>query len=992
MTSTELPTGTITFLFTDVERSTQLFEQAPKRAQEALARHDAIIERDAVAFKGFVVKPRGEGDSRFIVFEQATAAAAAAVHIQQDLFAESWETPWPLRVRIALHTGEADLRQGDYYGTAVNRCARLRGIGHGGQILLSRATWALVQDDLPPGVTVQDEGEHRLKDLSRPEHVYQLVIDDLPNDFPPLRSLSVIPNNLPLQLSEFIGRQEATQEIGGSLHEGRLLTIVGPGGIGKSRLAIEVAADLAGKFGHGVYFVPLAPLTDDQYIVAAIGKSIGFRNPAGSDLRQALLDYLRHKQLLMVMDNFEHLLAGADIVTDILQEAPGVKILCTSRERLNLSNEAVFMLSGLDYPADPRMPGEEAAQFGAVQLLLDRTRLVRPGLAVEGPELAQAARICRLVQGMPLALVLAAGWLELLTFEELADEITASLDILESQARDLPERQRSVRAAFDHTWERLADEDRQAFSQLSVFRGGFSRRAAQQVAGAGLRSLRTLVEKSLITADGPDRYAVHELLRQFAEEKLEAAGGAGAIRDAHKEYYLEAVAQREADLKGRRQLEALDDIEADLDNVVAAWTRAVKQGDERAIDQAQESLVLFFYMRSRNQEGWSLFQQALERMAADRQRGHRSRRVWGRLTARSGLLQAQFARSAPEIEGTIKKSLAIAEANADEAEIAYSYLALGHYHSRVTGDFPQALDYFLQCLERYQTLGDLYYVAHSLHRVGYSHGTGSDEYMHYTHRSLELARQIGDLLDENNALGNLGWGGLDLGDFAGAEQHARESIALSQKAKDRLTLAHSLILLGLCHLLHGHPEEAMEAAAEGVAIAEDIVYRLTQAFGLAVLSLQASLGGDYDLGKRLAGESLDRHSNPAGDYLGHWAAAMAQVGLGQTEQAWQQAFAALKICYRWRFYGYMTWVLPIVGIIWARQGQPERAVEMLGLYFNHPMRPTGWAENWQLLSECRAGLEKHLGAEGYRVAWERGGNLDLATAVEALLSEGKEAS
>jgi predicted ATPase/class 3 adenylate cyclase len=993
MASVELPTGTITFLFTDVESSTQLFEQAPERAQEALARHDAIVERDAAAFDGLVVKPRGEGDSRFVVFAQATAAAAAAVRIQQDLYAESWETPWPLKVRIALHTGEADLRQGDYYGTDVNRCARLRGIGHGGQVLLSEATWVLVQDDLPPEVTAQDEGQHRLKDLSRPEHVYQLIIPDLPQDFPPLRSLGIFPTNLPVQLTEFIGRQEASKATRKSLQAGRLLTIVGPGGIGKSRLAIEVAADLAEQFRHGVFFVPLAPLTDDQYIVTTINDSIGLRSPAGRDLRKAMLDYLRHKQLLLIMDNFEHMLAGADIVTDILQEAPGVKILSTSRERLNLSDEAVYMLSGLDYPADPRLPGQEAARFGAVQLLLHRARLVRPGLEVEEPELDQVARICRLVQGMPLALVLAAGWLELLTFEEVADEITASLDILESQARDMPERQRSVRAAFEYSWGRLEAGDQGAFSRLAVFRGGFSRQAAQEVAGAGLRTLRNLAKKSLITTDGTDRYAIHELLRQFAEEKLEAAGQAGGIRDAHKLYYLEAVAQRETDLKGRRQLEALEEIEIDLDNVRAAWTWSLEQGDESVIDRAQESLSLFFYMRFQNQEGWLLFRQALQELAADKPLSDDSRRIWGRLTARSGLLQAQFAESAPEIEEAIKKSLAITEANADQAEIAYSYLALGHYYSRLTGDFSQALDYFLQALERYQALADLYFVAHLLHRVGYCHGfiTGIDEYMRYTRQSLELARQIGDLSDEAYAIGNLGWGSFWSGDYDGAEGYAREAIALCQRMGERGTLGHWMILLGLCHVLNGRLEEAQEPLAEGVEIAEDIVYPLSQAYGLAVMSLQASLAGDYELGRRLAGESQERHTNLFGEFLGHWAQATALVGIGETEQAWQHSLSGLEFFANWGWDSRTTWMLPVVGIVLARQGQPERAVEMLSLYFNHPNRPIGFAEGWPLLGEWQVRLKENLGADKYRAAWERGRDMDLTTTVEALMIEGKEA-
>jgi tetratricopeptide (TPR) repeat protein len=583
--------------------------------------------------------------------------------------------------------------------------------------------------------------------------------------------------------------------------------------------------------------------------------------------------------------------------------------------------------------------------------------------------------------------------LELLTFEEVADEITASLDILESQARDMPERQRSVRAVFDYSWQRLDPEDQQAFSRLAVFRGGFSRRAAQQVASAGLRTLRTLLEKSFIAAEGPDRYAVHELLRQFAEEKLEAAGQARPIRDAHSHYYLAAITQREADIKGRRQLEALEEIEADLDNVRVAWIWALEQQDARAIDQAQESISLFFYMRTWNQEGWLLFWQALQRLSVDQQKDDSSRRIWGRLAARAGLLQAQFAESTPEIEEAIKKSLTIAEDNADVAEIAYSYLALGHYHSRVTGDFSQALDYFLQSLDRYQALEDDYYVAHSLHRVGYSHGfvTGIENYVRYTRQSLELARQIGDLSDEAHALGNLGWSSLDTGDYAAAEGHAREAIAVSHQMGNSLGEAHSLVLLGLCHLLYGRLDEAQEAATAGFMIAKDLVFTNTQAFGLAITSIRASLDGGYELGRHLADESLNRHANPAGDFLGQWAQSVALLGVGEMEQAWQHSLTALEICVRWEWNTRMTWMLPVLGIILDQQGQPEQASEMLGLYFNHPLRPSGWAENWSLLSDWQARLEDSLGSERYQTAWERGRELDLETIVSALLDEAEKA-
>ncbi len=792
-------------------------------------------------------------------------------------------------------------------------------------------------------------------------------------------------------VTPIIGRKKEIDELQRLLEDesrGRLVTIVGPGGIGKTRLSQEAAVVSAGGFPDGVFFVPLAPLTETRHMVVTISDSIGFRYLAGGDLRQGLLDYLRQKRLLLIMDNFEHLLAGADMVSDILQQTARVKVLITSRERLNLSSEVVYMLSGLDYPTDPGMPGEELKKFGAVRLLLDRAQLVRPGLGVDEAALAQMARICRLVQGMPLALVLAAGWLELLTFEEVADEIAASLDILDSQARDMPERQRSVRAAFDYSWQRMAQADQQVFSRLAVFRGGFSRQAAQQVAYAGLHSLRTLIEKSLITAGGPDQYAVHELLRQFAEEKLEAAGVAEPIRDAHSRYYLEAVAQREMDLKGQRQLAALEEIEDDLDNVRAAWFWALERQDKEGIDRGLESLSLFFYIRSRYQEGWALFQQALQSLAVDQPLVDESPRLWGRLTARSGLLQTQFSGTDSELDRTLEISLAIAEANDDQAEIAYSHLALGFYVSLASDDYRQGLNHFEQSLKLYQMLGDPYYEAHALGRVGYSHVlvTGWDEYMVYTRRSLELARQIGDLSDASNALTNLGSGSLTPGDYAGAEGYLREAIALSRQLGRRSTLGHSLVLLGLCRLLVGFLEEVQEITAEGVKINNEIAVTSSQAYGLAVLSMRASLDGDYELGRRLAGESMNQLTNPFGDLLGHWARATACAGLGQTEQGWQEARAAFKIGYRWRWQGNCTWILPVVGIILGQQEQLERAAEILGLYFNHPASPSGWAEKWPLLGEWQARLEKSLGAVGYRAARERGRAMDLMMTIEALLA------
>lgn len=783
---------------------------------------------------------------------------------------------------------------------------------------------------------------------------------------------------LPHQATSFIGRQSEIARLSDMLCQpngGRLLTIVGPGGIGKTRLSLETAEAATDHFADGVYFVPLAPVIDAQHLVATVSDSLEYRS-TGGDPRQGLLDYLASKQLLLLVDNFEHLLSGVDLVSDILHSAPRVRILCTSRERLNLSSETVYMLSGMAYPdGDYSMADEEIAELGAVQLLLDRARLARPGLELSRPELVQAGRICRLVQGMPLALVLAAGWLEMLTFEELADEIAASLDILESQAWDMPERQRSVRAAFEYSWARLTAEEQAVFARLAIFRGGFTRRAALEVAGAGLRELRTLVEKSLITIEGPDRYAVHELLRQFAEGKLELAGQADTVRDTHSRYYLQALATREQDVKGRRQWEALEEIEADLGNVRAAWDRALKIGAWQDTDRALESIYLYLYIRSRYQEGWTMLHGALAGLSG-RYKGTPAERdrLWARLVSRAGVLRSQFSSSAPDIEQDIQRSLAIAERQDDKAQIAHANLALGHYHSKTSGDFRQAAAYFKEGLERYKALGDNYFVAHLLHRVGYAIEPieGLEAFVRYTSQSLDLARQIGDEADQANALGNLGSGSFANGDYLSAETCLREGLALDRKMGDRQGIAQALIELGLLEFLFGRLDEARETTAEGYRLAQLILSSNAEAYGSAVFSLLASLNGNYKEGQRLAAENQALMSNVFGRFLGHWASAVALAGLGRPAEALAEALTGCEMGRSWGWYGIVTWTLPVFAIIYAQKDEPSRAAMALGLFFNHPMSAVGWAKKWSLLSDTQNRLEAALSSEGYKAAWESG--------------------
>lgn len=535
MVTNDLPTGILTFLFTDIEGSTRLWETAPDETARAMIRHDEIVENCVIEQHGFLHRARGEGDSQFAVFPSAVDAVTAAVLIQKQFFNEPWTTPQPLKIRMALHTGESDLRLGDYYGSEVNRTARLRSIAYGGQVLLSAVTWNLVQETLPDGVAVQDKGEHRLRDLTRPEHVYQLVIAGLPSEFPPLKSIGAAQSNIPGQTTQFVGRHDEVANLQALLdrEEVRLITLIAPGGTGKTRLAIEVASQQMDHYPDGVFFVPLAPLNDSAQIVQAIIESASISMAGGDDLQVQLLRYLRRKQMLLVLDNFEQLMEGARMLNDILAAAPGVKILVTSRERLNLSGENVTFLGGL--PVNEWQTPEEVMDHSAGQLFIQSVQRVQPGFQLAKIDVPYVTRICRLAQGMPLAIVLAASWADLLSPEEIAAEIENSLDFLETELHDIPARQHSIRAVFEGSWAKLDPAERELFQWLSVFRGGFTREAAEKVAGASLRSLARLVNKSFLTHDpATGRYEVHELLRQYAAERLQTKPElVSAVQETH---------------------------------------------------------------------------------------------------------------------------------------------------------------------------------------------------------------------------------------------------------------------------------------------------------------------------------------------------------------------------------------------------------------------------------------------------------------------------
>ena len=598
-----MPTGTVTFLFTDVAGSTRLWERDPEAAGPAMARHDALVEAAVSAHGGAVVRPRGEGDSRFAVFARPPGAVAAALAVQQSLEAEAWQVVPPIRVRIAVHTGDADLRQGDYYGSAVNRCARLRSLGHPGQILVSGPTADLVTEALPPGANLLDFGLHRLKDITTPERVFQLDHPELADhEFPPLGD-AVANHNLPPPVTSFVGREQEVDATTQALETARLVTLTGPGGGGKTRLCIEVARGLVDGFAGGVWFVPLAPVTEGRLVPSVVASAVG--TPTAADPSGTLEELLAARQTLLVLDNCEHLVdAVAQLCNSLLATCPGVRVLATSRAALRVVGEHLLIVPPLAVPERGAPVGSAGA--GALRLFADRAKAVLPSFELTDANVGDVADVCRRLDGIPLAIELAAVRVRVLSPRQINDRLADRFRLLTGGGRTTEPRQRTLRAAMDWSYDLLSEDEKAVLQGLSVFRGGFDIEAAGAVGGGEdiddldvLDLVTELVEKSLVVA-GPGRasestrYRLLETIREYSAEKLEDAGRGEELRLRHREWFLQLAAWAGEEVRGGRTRNLLEQLEDDQHNFRAAmeWSRA--NGDvDRALRLAS-ALWLFW--------------------------------------------------------------------------------------------------------------------------------------------------------------------------------------------------------------------------------------------------------------------------------------------------------------------------------------------------------------------------------------------------------------
>jgi predicted ATPase/DNA-binding SARP family transcriptional activator len=794
-------------------------------------------------------------------------------------------------------------------------------------------------------------------------------------------------HNLPRCASPFIGRDQELTDVRRLLVgdvDQRLVTITGAGGIGKTRLALEAAHSVIRSFPDGVYFVSLASLVDQEQLLPAVAENVGLRFHQNLPEKQQLFDYLREKRMLLVLDNIEHLLpSAARVVAEILERALSVKIIITSRQRLNLTNEAMYVLSGMAFPEDERCENPKA--FAAVRLLEQCARLARPNLNLQTHDLHQMGRICRLVQGMPLAIVLAAGWYELLSFEEIADEIARGLDFLEGQMHDLPERQRSVRAAIEYSWHQLSDADRHAFMCLSVFRHGFTREAARGVTGADLRTLRQLVEKSLVFFLGDGRYAMHELLRQYAMEQLEASGQAERVRGRHSAYYLSLLREREPDVKGGQQLAALDEFDADLENIRVAWTWALHSGDEAAIDGAIESLYLFFTFRSRYREGIEILKYSQEQLTPCP--SDALSLVCARLLARLAWLQSMYLPGQEEIERNLHRSLEVAQKHEDRREIAFCLFQMGCYQRLVKREATTAKRYLEQSLRHYRALNDRFYVTLVLHWIGSSYGAAADMagLIRFCRESLELARQTGNQALIPYNLRALAMGTLSTGDYEATEEYCQQALEIDTEMRLRMGIVESKTLLGLVHFLRGDRDRAQLLAEQSLRMARVIGFSGTLAHAMALKTLVTALVGDPAVSERVGTEGLAQRPTFLGRILLHWALSIASCRLECYDAAWDHVMEALRLAQRLSLPAMMTWPLPIVALILAQRDDTARAAELLSFAYSHPLALNGWTGHWEKLKGLRAQLSDQLGTEAFEAAWTQGTELCLETTVHELL-------
>ena len=905
-----LPTGMATLLLADVEGSTRLWETQPDEMTVALARLNRTVSAVIAAYGGVRPVEQGEGDSFVVAFTRASDAVACALELQQAPLA-------PIRLRIGVHTGEVQLRDdGNYAGSTINRTARLRDLAHGGQTVLSGATEDMVVDRLPPGAWLTDLGTHPLRDLPRPERVVQLCHPDLRGDFPPLRTpKSVGVHNLPVQLTSLVGREAEIGDVRQLLADNRLVALTGAGGAGKTRLAVEIAARIAPEFGDGVWYVDLAPVTHPAVVPVTVARALGLPDQPGRSTMDTLLRFVRDRHMLVVLDNCEHVLdASAELVVALLAGAPGLTVLATSREPIGVSGEATW-----------RVPSLSVAD-AAIELFADRARLAQTGFTISSDNAAVVAEICGRLDGMPLAIELAAARVRALSLAEILEGLHDRFRLLTGGARTAVRRQQTLRASVDWSHALLSEQERVLFRRLAVFLAGFDLDAAHAVAGGAdveryqvLDQLTLLVDKSLVVAEntsGRTRYRLLETVRQYVLEKLAESGEADSVRSRYRDHYTAMAALLDAPARTDHE-RRVEQAEEDMDNLRAAFVWSLEAGDVGRSLELATSLQPLWFTRGRIREGLAWFDAALT--GGDGSNLEVADAVRAAALADKAVLDAWVAAKINMDQA--QQALGIARELDDPALLTRALTACG----AVAGYYDRevAQSYFAEAIGLARAIGDRWRLSQILALQAQGAAIAGD--MLAARAAAEEGRDLADAIgDRSNSRQCRFWLGLTQGasgDLAGAVQLLGEVAVECEAAHDEMWRVSTLGSRGTVLAYQGEAAAA-RAAAEATLEAGAELGEIFVGMGYQVLALAALAAGD-DAGAQEAREAASKHISVAGEMGSMWRYWGAEAALAGRDLAAARGWADEAVSATRGFY--LSWALTGRARVLMAQGESKQA-------------------------------------------------------------------